>query len=158
LVESRLGPLARQEGFDNLQHLIVGLKSNTSNRLRERVIHAMTTNETSFFRDARPFEILKTIVLPELLARRSVERSLNLWCAASSTGQEPYSIVMLLRETIPGLFALWNIRFIASDISTEVLARAIQGRYNQLEVNRGLPAPLLVKYFQKEGSDWQLNS
>jgi chemotaxis protein methyltransferase CheR len=158
LVESRLEPLAREEGFPTLQHMIAGLKSSPFASLHQKVVQAMTTNETSFFRDVRPFDILKTVVLPELLTARAAERSLNLWCAASSSGQEPYTIAMLLRETIPVQLATWNLRFIASDISTEMLARAIQGRYSQLEVNRGLPATMLVKYFQKEGNDWQIRA
>lgn len=156
LVESRLVPLARQEGFSSLERLIAGLRDSPFNGLHHKVVQAMTTNETSFFRDIRPFEYLRTNVLPELLARRQNERSLTLWCAASSTGQEPYTVAMLLQESIPQYLANWNIRFIASDLSSEVLARAIQGRYSQLEVNRGLPAKFLVKYFQKEGADWQI--
>jgi chemotaxis protein methyltransferase CheR len=159
LVESRLDPLARQEGFPTLTHFIASLKSSpSSGGLHHKVVQAMTTNETSFFRDVRPFEVLKTLVLPELIANRSAQRALNFWCAASSTGQEPYSIALLMREAVPTLLPAWNFRFIASDISTEVLARAIQGRYSQLEINRGLPASLLVKYFQQEGNEWQIKS
>jgi len=123
--------------------------------LHRKAVEAMTTNETSFFRDFHPFEALKKFVLPDLLALRSAERTLNIWCAASSSGQEPYSLGMLIRENFPQLLS-WKLRILATDLSTEVLARAREGRYSQLEVNRGLPANLLVKYFQKQGCDWYL--
>ncbi len=159
LVESRLDPLARQEGFPTLTHFLASLRSSPlAGGLHHKVVQAMTTNETSFFRDVRPFEILRSTVLPELIQKRGSLRSLNFWCAASSTGQEPYTVAMVMRESIPAVLATWNMRFIATDISTEVLARAIQGRYSQLEVNRGLPATMLVKYFQQEGSEWQVKS
>jgi len=159
LVESRLDPLARLEGFPTLTHFISSLKTSPlAGSLHHKVVQAMTTNETSFFRDVRPFEVLKTLVLPELVAKRSAQRALNFWCAAASTGQEPYTVAMVMREALPTLLPTWNVRFIATDISTEVLARAIQGRYSQLEVNRGLPASLLVKYFQQEGSEWQIKA
>jgi chemotaxis protein methyltransferase CheR len=158
LVESRLNPLAREEGFPSLQHMIAGLKSGPVATLHRKVVQAMTTNETSFFRDVRPFEVLKTVVLPQLFAARSADRSLNIWCAASSTGQEPYSIAMLMRQNFAAQLATWNVRFIASDLSTAVLARAIRGLYSQLEVNRGLPASMLVKYFEQRDSDWQIKS
>ena len=159
LVESRLDPLARQEGFPTLAHFIANLKSSPfSGNLHHKVVQAMTTNETSFFRDVRPFDVLKTVVLPELIAKRGAQRALNFWCAASSTGQEPYTIAMVMRESAPTLLSTWNFRFIATDISTEVLARAIQGRYSQLEVNGGLPASYLVKYFQQEGNEWQIKA
>jgi len=115
----------------------------------------MTTNETSFFRDFHPFEDLKKIVLPALIARRSAERELRIWCAASSSGQEPYSLAMLIRESFPKLVS-WKVHILATDLSTDILARAREGRYSQLEVNRGLPATLLVKYFEKRGCDWYL--
>jgi len=118
-------------------------------------VEAMTTNETSFFRDFHPFEGLKKFVLPDLIARRAAERELTVWCAASSSGQEPYSLAMLIRENLPQLVS-WRIRILATDLSSDVLARAREGRYSQLEVNRGLPASLLVKYFEKRGCDWYL--
>lgn len=159
LVESRLDPLARQEGFPTLSHFIASLKASPlAGGLHHKVVQAMTTNETSFFRDVRPFEVLKTLVLPELIAQRAAQRALNFWSAACSTGQEPYSVALVMREAVPTFLPTWNFRFIASDISTEVLARAIQGRYSQLEVNRGLPASLLVKYFQQEDNEWQIKA
>jgi chemotaxis protein methyltransferase CheR len=156
LVESRLAPLVRQEGFASFEELIARMRTqSSSNALHWKVIEAMTTNETSFFRDVHPFEALKKAVVPDLLTKRASERKLNLWCAASSSGQEPYTVAMLLREYFPAL-ASWTIRFVASDISTEMLVRSREGRYSQLEVNRGLPATLIVKYFQKQGTGWQV--
>ena len=155
LVESRLLPLARREGLDSIGGLVGRLRGAPFNGLHQEVVEAMTTNETSFFRDFHPFEMLRKGVLPELLARRADERRLNIWCAACSAGQEPYSVGMVLREHFPQL-ANWNVRILASDISREMVERAREGRYSQLEVNRGLPASLLVKYFQKQGCEWQI--
>ena len=155
LVESRLLPLARKEGFGSLKDLVVKLRLGPANGLHYRVVEAMTTNETTFFRDHKPFELLRTKVLPEVVSRRSAARSISLWCAACSSGQEPYSIAMLLREHF-GFLATWRVDLIASDISREMLERTRQGRYSQLEVNRGLPAAYLVKYFRKEGAEWHV--
>ena len=156
LVESRLDPLALQEGFSSLGHMVESLRSNHYSELHRKVVEAMTTNETSFFREFRVFEMFRKMILPEILAVRAPQRTLNLWCAASSGGQEPYSFAMLMREHFPSL-ASWNVKFIASDISREMLARARSGRFNQIEINRGLPANLLVKYFQKDGAAWEIS-
>src|SRR5690348_7230774 len=123
-------------------------------RLAREVVEAMTTNETSFFRDVHPFETLRTKVLPELVQVRGPGRALRIWCAAASTGQEPYSIAMLLREHFPAAAA--TVQLVATDINRAVLARAQSGVFRQLEVNRGLPAAMLIKYFEKSGLDWQL--
>src|ERR1700722_19160586 len=155
LVESRLDPLARQEGVSSLPHMVKNLRTGPSCDLHRKVVEAMTTNETSFFREMRVFEMFRKTILPKLLVLRACQRSLNFWCAASSTGQEPFSLAMLLREDFPSLDT-WNINFIASDISKEMLARARLGCYNQLEINRGLPAHLLVKYFEKHGAAWEI--
>jgi len=155
LVESRLLPLARREGFASLDLLIQKLQAEPFQGLHRQAVEAMTTNETSFFRDFNPFEALKKSVLPDLIARREAERTLSIWCAASSSGQEPYSLSMLIRENFPQLVN-WKLHILATDLSTDILARAREGRYSQLEVNRGLPASLLVKYFQKRGCDWYL--
>ena len=155
LVESRLLPLARREGFASLGLLVQRLQAEPFNGLHRQAVEALTTNETSFFRDFHPFEALKKFVLPDLIVRRAAEKSLSFWCAACSSGQEPYSLAMLIRESFPQLLS-WNVSILATDLSTEVLARAREGRYSQLEVNRGLPATLLVKYFQKRGCDWCL--
>ena len=155
LVESRLDPLARQEGFPSYLQMVKTLRSGPTGELHRRVVEAMANNETSFFRDARAFGMISRAILPALIAERSAARSLHIWCAACSTGQEPYSVAMLLRECRPALDG-WDVRIVASDISRDVLARAHAGRYTQFEVNRGLPAPLLVKYFEQQGKSWQI--
>lgn len=156
LVESRLGPLARSQGIESISALVDQLRRG-SPTLKTQVVEAMTTNETSFFRDINPFEALRTTVLPDLLKNRGGERTLNVWSAACSSGQEPYTIAMTIREHFPEL-ASWNVRILATDLSTEILAKAREGRYAQIEVNRGLPAPMLVKYFDRAGMGWQVKS
>jgi chemotaxis protein methyltransferase CheR len=156
LVEARLDPLARDEGFTSFSKMIESLRSRHSSELHRKVVEAMTTNETSFFREIRVFDMFKKTILPQIMTVRAPQRTLNLWCAACSGGQEPYSFAMLMHEHFPAL-AGWNVKFIASDISREMLDRARAGRYSQLEVNRGLPANLLVKYFQKHGKIWEIS-
>lgn len=155
LVEARLQPIARRLGLASLGELVAQLRTAPMNGLERIVVEAMTTNETYFFRDVHPFEALKKVILPELIKRRVEARQLNIWCAAASSGQEPYTILMLLRENFPAL-AAWQINFLATDISCEMLDRCREGCYSQLEVNRGLPVQLLVKYFQKIGTEWQI--
>lgn len=155
LVESRLGPIIKTEGFDTIDQLVKALRKNPNNGLQYKVTEALTTNETSFFRDIHPFETLKNIILPELIKTRQSTKELNIWCAASSSGQEPYSIAMLIQENFPTLFN-WKINFIASDISEKMLNRCQSGTFNQIEVNRGLPAALLIKYFDKNGPVWSI--
>lgn len=155
LVEARLVPVARREGFESIGELVKGVRGAGGITLRNKVVEAMTTNETSFFRDITPFQALKDHVLPQLTASRQDKKELNIWCAASSTGQEPYTIAMTLREHFPDL-SEWKITFIASDLSLDVLERAKEGYFSQLEINRGLPAPMLVKYFSKEGAEWRV--
>ncbi len=155
LAESRLAPIVRSLGLSTLGDLIGKLRSEPAGALTSRVVEAMTTNETSFFRDLQPFEALRSTIVPALIKARSSERVLNLWCAASSSGQEPYTVMMVLRENFPQLLE-WRIRFLATDLSTEMLRRSREGIYSQLEVNRGLPAKLLLKYFEKRGTDWQI--
>ena len=156
LVESRLAIVARDAGYASVEHVIAELRARGCTTLQKQVIEAMTTNETFFFRDVHPFDALRQSVLPELIRRRAAERRLTIWCGAASSGQEPYSIAMLLRERCPEL-AGWQVRILATDISDEMLARARAGRYGQVEINRGLPAPLLVKHFRKDGLEWQLS-
>jgi chemotaxis protein methyltransferase CheR len=155
LVESRLDALARQEGFQSIRQLVENLRSHPSTDLHRKVVEAMMTHETSFFREIRVFDMFRKTILPQILTVRARQRTLNFWCAACAGGQEPYSFAMLLREYFPSLRS-WNVKFIASDISRAMLARARAGRYSQLEVNRGLPANLLVKYFQKCGAGWEI--
>lgn len=153
LVESRLSPLSKVHGFASLDDFADAMATSPFGTMHRQTVEAMTTNETSFFRDIHPFEALKKTLLPEVIAKKAASRQLNIWCAAASSGQEPYSVAMLLRESFPEL-AGWKITFIATDLSNAVLAKARSGRYGQLEVNRGLPAPLLVKYFTKDGTEW----
>jgi chemotaxis protein methyltransferase CheR len=115
----------------------------------------MTVNETSFFRDVKPFEALRLKVLPDLIARRQTKRRLRIWSAASSTGQEAYSVAMLLAEHFPEL-AEWNVKIIGTDLSRNVVEYAKRARYRRLEVNRGLPARLLMKYFERDGDEWEV--
>jgi chemotaxis protein methyltransferase CheR len=157
LVESRLGPVARRLGVETVGQLIARVRDEPGNGLRTEVVEAMVTTETSFFRDRHPFEALRKTGLPALIERRRHERRLHLWCAASSTGQEPYSLALLIREHFPELRA-WKNLLLASDLSAEMLARAREGRYNQAEVNRGLPAAVLLKHFEQKGTDWQLSA
>jgi chemotaxis protein methyltransferase CheR len=157
LVEARLAPLARSLNLESLAELVRQLRLQPTNGLVSQVVEAMVTTETSFFRDVIPFETLRKTVLPRLMALRSRQRRLNIWCAASSTGQEPYSIALLLREHFPELRG-WNVSLLATDLSQEVLARARQGRFNQIEVNRGLPAALLMRHFTQHGTRWELSA
>jgi len=157
LVDARLAPIARAHGLPSVDALVAKLRADEKGPLSHEVIEAMTTNETSFFRDIHPFEALRNTVLPALIKARAATRSIRIWCAASSTGQEPYSIAMTIREHFPEL-ATWNVQIIATDINATVLARARTGVFRQLEVNRGLPASLLVKHFEKNGADWQIKA
>ncbi len=154
--QSRLLPIAQQVGVNSVGELVALLKNQPFNHLHVRVVEALLLTETSFFRDVYPFEALKKVVLPLLLKKRRAERSLNIWCAACSSGQEPYSIALLLRQYFP-IFSTWKLRFIASDISGEMLSRASSARYSPLEVSRGLPPAFLKRYFQPVGHEWQLN-
>lgn len=156
LVESRLSPLARKAGLPSLDALVSSVRSGRAPELRRQVLDAMTTNETTFFRDGEPFTFLESTVLPQLITARSASRQIRIWYAASSTGQEPYSVSMLVQEKFPQLLN-WRFEQVATDISRAALARAKEGKYSQLEVNRGLPAKYLVKHFTKHGLEWQLH-
>ena len=155
LVESRLMPLVHQEKLESLENLVKKVKSTPRGTLKDAVIEAMTTNETSFYRDIHPFETLKKEIFPELIEKRKTQRELNIWCGASSSGQEPYSLIMLLKNSFPQLNT-WKTNFSASDLSNQMLNRCKSGIYSQLEINRGLPAPLMVKYFERIGTEWQV--
>ncbi|MEA5550446.1 protein-glutamate O-methyltransferase CheR [Anabaena cylindrica UHCC 0172] len=157
LAELHLQPIAESAGFAFIAELVKYLRTQPFNNLHIQTIEALVTNETSFFRDHHPFEALRQHILPELIKKRAIERSLNIWCAACSNGQEPYSIAMLIREHFP-LLTNWSIRLIASDFSTKVLTRAEKGHYNQLEISRGLSENLRDKYFDRLDSDWQIKS
>ena len=154
LVENRLGVVAEREGFPSLAALIQQMRLEVRvNGLHHRAIDALTTNETFFFRDFHPFEALRRSILPAILEQRAGSRRLTIWSAACSTGQEPYTLAMLLREHFPQL-ADWTVSILATDLSPTVLKAAAAGAYTQFEVNRGLPANYLVKYFTKQGEKW----
>ena len=155
LVESRLLPVARKAGLGNLSQLVAVLKAGDAEALMTSVVEAMTTNETFFFRDRIPFENFRSTVLPALLSARRSSRAIRIWCAATSTGQEPYSLAMVLHDMARDI-AGWRIDLIATDLSNEVLEKARQGIYSQFEVQRGLPIQLLIKYFSKVGDMWQI--
>ncbi len=156
LFETRLTPIARLAGAADLQGLVNILRDDRPAYLHRAVAEAMTINETSFFRDVKPFDALRLSVLPRLIAQNQHTRKLRIWSAASSTGQEAYSIAMLLCEHFPEL-ARWDVRIIGTDISRSVIDYANRGRFRRIEVNRGLPARLLVKYFERDGDEWQVS-
>jgi chemotaxis protein methyltransferase CheR len=155
LVESRLLPIARAEGFGDVGAFIARLQLSPDERMRRRIVDAMTTNETSFFRDRDPFTLLNQVVFPELCRKRTSTHRINVWSAACSSGQEPYSIAMSALDH-PLITSDWQVQVLATDISDEVLQRAEQGRYSQLEVNRGLPAAMLVRHFERAETDWKV--
>jgi chemotaxis protein methyltransferase CheR len=156
LVESRLVPLARKAGLTGIADLVQKVKGG-SEALTADVVEAMTTNETFFFRDKIPFDHLRQSVIPELMQARAGRRSLRIWCAASSTGQEPYSIAMVLKEFSAQLSG-WRVEIVATDLSLGVLEKARAGIFSQFEVQRGLPIQLLVKHFRQVGELWQINA
>ena len=156
LLDSRLSPVARRFNLPDLGAVVGKLRSGTDEALAKSVVEAMTTNESFFFRDKTPFEHFEKVMLPPLLKARAVTKRLRIWCAAASSGQEPYSLAMLLREKSAQLKD-WRLEILGTDLSTEVLAKATQGVYSQFEVQRGLPIQMLVKYFVKDGEQWRVN-
>jgi chemotaxis protein methyltransferase CheR len=155
LVESRLLSVARRAGTATLSDLVQRLKGPNSERLVVEVVEAMTTNESFFFRDKVPFEQFRDTIMPALLASRAAGKRIRIWCAAASTGQEPYSLAMSLKEMGKAIEG-WRVEIMATDLSQEVLEKAKAGIYSQFEVQRGLPIQLLVKYFSQIGDTWQL--
>lgn len=154
LVQARLESLVRKKGLLSLKELFTSLHSAPDGPLAEEVVDALTTNETSFFRDGRPFEGLRTTILPDLIAKRRSVRTLSIWCGACSSGQEPYTLAMLLLENFPELLS-WRLEFIVSDYSPEMLERCKAARYAGHEIKRGLPEDLIAKYFDADGSKWR---
>jgi chemotaxis protein methyltransferase CheR len=155
LVETRLAPVLHELNLPSIGDLIAQLRSRGGIELSRQIVEALVTNETSFFRDSIPFEELRQSVIPDLMERRRAQRRLNIWCAASSTGQEPYSLALLFREHFPEL-AGWTVTLLASDISRQSLGRARSALYNQVEATRGLPDSFRTKYFEQQGTNWQL--
>jgi chemotaxis protein methyltransferase CheR len=154
LIESRLLPLARKAGISDIGELVQKIKGGPT-ALVTQVVEAMTTNETFFFRDKVPFDHFRASIMPEMLQARP-GKSIRIWCAAGSTGQEPYSLAMCLKEMSAALFG-WRVEILATDLSQEVLEKSKAGIYSQFEVQRGLPIQLLVKYFKQAGELWQIN-
>ena len=153
LFATRLTKLMRNQGMSHLEELVARLKVRKDHALERSIAEAMTINETSFFRDSRPFELFRTDLLPKLIEARRHVRALRFWSAACSTGQEAYSLGMLKVEHFP-MLAAWKIRIEGTDICSEVVARAKAGRYHRIEINRGLPARFVVQYFEHVGEDW----
>lgn len=155
LVESRLLPITRRIGLASLSELIAQLKAPGAEKLIVDVVEAMTTNESFFYRDKIPFDHFRDGIMPSLIKARAGQRRIRIWCAAASTGQEPYSLAMIIREMAAQL-AGWRIEILATDLSTEVLEKAKAGVYSQFEVQRGLPIQMLVKYFTQNGETWEI--
>jgi chemotaxis protein methyltransferase CheR len=156
LVESRLLPIAQASGEGSLDRLVSRLRRSPEGSLHSQVVEAMTTNETSWFRDHHPYDALESVILPDLLRRRAEERRLTIWSAAAASGQEAYSIAMVLHDRL-GADPTWTVRVLATDLSDEMVHRTRAGRYSQLEINRGLPAAKLVRHFTRAGTEWQVN-
>ena len=156
LIESRLLPLARKADLPGISELVQKMKGGSAS-VTTQVVEAMTTNETLFFRDKVPFDHFRVSIMPEILQARASRKSIRIWCAAGSTGQEPYSLAMCLKEMSAAL-AGWRVEVLATDLSQEVLEKSRAGIYSQFEVQRGLPIQMLVKYFAQIGELWQLNS
>lgn len=157
LLESRLGPIAKKRGLDDLDQLASAVRTKRDEALLNEITEAMTTNESFFFRDTKPFDRFRQMMLPALLEARQATKKIRIWCAACSTGQEPYSLAMCLREEADKLTG-WRVEIVATDLSNEVLEKAKTGVYSQFEVQRGLPIQLLVKYFEKIGEMWQIDA
>jgi chemotaxis protein methyltransferase CheR len=156
LVESRLSPVAHRAGIATLAELVAKLRAVKNEPLATEVAEAMTTNESFFFRDKLPFEHFRETIMPALLAARPAHRRIRIWCAAASTGQEPYSLAMCLKE-LGAKLAGWRVEIIGTDLSLEVLEKATAGVYSQFEVQRGLPVQMLIKHFTQKGDTWQIS-
>jgi chemotaxis protein methyltransferase CheR len=155
LVEARLIPIVRKENLKTINDLCALIRATSSGRVSQDVVEAMTTNETLFFRDVLPFKVLRSTLLPPLLEARKQSKKLSFWSAASSSGQEAYSLAMLLCEM--GLQG-WNIEIVGTDLNERMVERARRGAFLQIEVNRGLPATHLVKYFERHDLEWRVKS
>jgi len=155
LIESRLLPLSRKAGLSDISELVQKMKGGAT-ALVSQVVEAMTTNETFFFRDKVPFDHFRASIMPEILQARASRKSIRIWCAAGSTGQEPYSLAMCLKE-MSAAIAGFRIEILATDLSQEVIEKSKAGIYSQFEVQRGLPIQFLVKYFKQTGEVWQIN-
>ncbi len=155
LLESRLSPVMRNQGLNGLDELAAALRAPCTGALIDEIVDAMTTNETSFFRDKFPFEALRNTILPGLVATRSSQRALRIWSAACSTGQEPFSLAMMLRDHFAHLND-WRVEIVATDLSPSALERARGGIFSPFEVQRGLPVQLLVRHFDQIDQNWRV--
>jgi chemotaxis protein methyltransferase CheR len=155
LVESRLLPLARRHGEQDVAGLLARLRTRLDMGLQTEIIDALTTNETSWFRDRHPYDALANHLLPAAIRNRGTDRRLNIWSAACSSGQEPYSIAMTMLDSQP-MLASWHTTIVATDLATSMVARTKEGFYSQLEINRGLPATHLVRHFERDGTGWRV--
>ena len=155
LVESRLNPIARKWEFKNFDDMAFAIRTAGNPKLIADVVEAMTTNESFFFRDTTPFKLFEDSVLPDLLKSRAQKRQIRIWSAACSSGQEPYTLAMILKEQASKLDK-WKVEILATDLSTQILQKAKEGNYSQFEVQRGLPITLLMKYFTQVGDKWQI--
>ena len=155
MLEQQLKPVAKSVGLTSVTELVGKMRKTPSSILSTQVAEAVTVNETSFFRDNHPFVALEKKVIPDLIVKNQATKKLRIWCAACSCGQEPYTIAMVLRESFPQL-KNWKVEIIATDLSDEVLQKSKSGLYSQLEVNRGLPVKKLIKFFDRNGSNWQV--
>ncbi|MSP89578.1 MAG: chemotaxis protein CheR [Alphaproteobacteria bacterium] len=156
LLESRLLPVARKHGVKGLEELVVAVRAKPDGPVARDIVEAMTTNESLFFRDVKPFDQFRNLVLPKLLLARAARRTIRIWSAACSSGQEPYSLAMILDE-LQAKIAGWRIEIVATDLSNEILDRARAGVYSQFEVQRGLPVQYLIKHFKQNGDKWHIS-
>jgi chemotaxis protein methyltransferase CheR len=154
LVEARLLPLSKKAGAADVSDYVAKLRTRRDSLQQQLIVEALTTNETSWFRDSEPFSMLTSRIVPDVLGSRSGDRTLRIWSAASSSGQEAYSIAMLMADQLRP--AGWRSEILGTDISEEMLTKARAGRYSQLEMNRGMPAPLLVRHFRRAGAEWEI--
>ena len=156
LLETRLMPVARKRGLENVEALVEEVRAKKEELLFRDITEAMTTNETFFYRDNKPFDTFRDDILPHLMEARASKKHIRIWCAAASTGQEPYSLGMILKEASAKMHG-WRVEILATDLSHDVLEKAKVGLYSQFEVQRGLPIQLLVKYFKQVGELWQID-
>jgi chemotaxis protein methyltransferase CheR len=156
LVEARLSPIARSLGMDTATDVVRHLRDSRDTHLEERVVEAMTTNETSWFRDVAPFEAIRTAVLPEIIERNARSRRLAVWSAASSTGQELYSVALMIETHFPEVWS-WQVDLVGTDLNTAVLEKARSGAFSGLEINRGMPAAMIAKHFSRDGANFVIS-
>ncbi len=155
LADVRLNPVAKQNGFEDADDLVASLGVFPKKELVSQITEAMTTNESFFFRDGAPFENFRDVIVPHMMKTRAASRRMRIWCAACSSGQEPYSLAMII-DDLGTQFDGWHIDIVATDISEEMLAKAKRGEYTDFEVNRGLPESFLQKYFERNNAHWTI--